>query len=503
MRKGQLAIAILIAGVMLTFVFLGLYINKLNRVKDSNAQMIRADAFDSKMLRVGKGVESCLEKVSFDGLLALGRHGGWIMTPPKANYRNRYTYWYLDETNVQPTMEEVRLRLVDYIHQNMANCVTAEALNEEIVNITLGIPRTNVSFDAESVSVKLYYPMTFRKSGAERSFETFEARHPLRFRRMFELATQVNTRIFDPDFMYEDALRNVTHFGMNASYTILPDPIEDSITKVLLFNITDPENIVEGRRDFAILFAARFYGRTLPRLVDEGVPGRTGNAFDLYSLDKRSALHAIEDPFLESPGVINITQAYPRYVTRTMVPTEVENGEVQKRENFAYTELQYPMYTLSPAALLTLPRTWTFNWDTSQTNPHLFPNPTGEIGVLFYDGMNWEPIPSSTNKIDGYIQADISSLGSLVVADCAFQASHMAKTTKKKSEGQSCITFIPLCDQTITIEKQERMASGQCRPNRGDKEVSAGVPVELCVTMHSCNDPKRKSCEVECKTEYR
>ncbi len=70
---------------------------------------------------------------------------------------------------------------------------------------------------------------------------------------------------------------------------------------------------------------------------------------------------------------------------------------------------------------------------------------------------------------------------------------------------EQCQNYIPTCDQTVTVNKEEDDGEGMCVPD-GSAQVGAGQPTAVCAQVEKCNPLNRflcMPCSVKCTASFK
>lgn len=209
MKKAQITI-FMIVGFMILIIFGLLYAQK-----DKLANL--------KIGQENKGpiqnyVESCLDMTTSYGIGLLGMQGGYI-TPPTIYYNKTYGkmgFGFYEGTNTLPTLDEIKLRLQDYINQNINNgCLDDfSTFRQKGYQITYQPPTTEVIFTDKLVEVKLNMPIEYTVKQNKMIIDSFVISLPVRMKQLHEHADMLmQQRVTNPEYI------NMSYMGdmdMNA-----------------------------------------------------------------------------------------------------------------------------------------------------------------------------------------------------------------------------------------------------------------------------------------------
>ena len=160
--KGQVTI-FLILGIVIVliiafFIYLGLNIQSSSLERYSPEL---ADDIEGK-------IRSCVESYAEDGLMKIGKQGGYIALPRRflrTNYSSiAYSYWRGDI--VLRSLKDIENELSKYIDINLARCVDFESFPK--AKITAKAPLTKVTIRDEKVDVSTVFRLLIQRN--EQSF---------------------------------------------------------------------------------------------------------------------------------------------------------------------------------------------------------------------------------------------------------------------------------------------------------------------------------------------
>ena len=111
MRKGQITLFIILGIVLLFIIGIGIYTYSSVTQNKYDVEVQQGSELALEAQEVERFVDECVKKTTFDGLEKLGRQGGYILVPSLIQYRGT-AIWFLNQTNIPPTLEDSRLYLV-------------------------------------------------------------------------------------------------------------------------------------------------------------------------------------------------------------------------------------------------------------------------------------------------------------------------------------------------------------------------------------------------------
>ncbi len=161
-------------------------------------------------------VNNCIKNVAEEGLISIGLTGGFIDVPeiisgnPRAYFSAlpasgfKMPYWWYDGIGSVPSLEFIRQQLVSNLNTEFKNCVNNfEAFADKFEVNALERANFDVQFNEDDVSISLDYPLEIvRRDGNFRTvISQFEYKLPIRFKKAYELATQIMERENNENFL--------------------------------------------------------------------------------------------------------------------------------------------------------------------------------------------------------------------------------------------------------------------------------------------------------------
>ncbi|MBU1004572.1 MAG: hypothetical protein KJ561_01980 [Nanoarchaeota archaeon] len=542
-KKSQLTMVIIASFLILITVVSILYITEYVQKERIASQQFMSEEFKNEIDAITNYVDSCIRDTGFRGLDLLGRQGGYIELPFVINYSNN-AYWYLDSANIQPTLDEIRERLRDYINQNVPLCSNMDIFVQQGFEITTEDTGSSVDFAAETVFINVTYPITIRKGGSEQEISDFQETYNIRFRRIYELASQIINRHFEPKFDVYHPLELVDLFDFNASYSDYNDT-----DKTVAFEIADRTRVEYGV-NYEFGFISKFDKTSLPSVY--GLQENSDRVlstldFVVYSPDRLAQLNVKNGTLVSLNGgsvdEIMVEQSYPESVI--LEDVQLDNlGNTFDRVIY----LTSPVYTFIPSGTrFSQGSILEIYWD-DELNPITGP------GILHDDGSGWKAIPAIPLLSKNMVYTRISHFSNYTPVDCDAQNPVLVKAESEDQPGidwmcaipfigpiwnffanlfmvfwldlwrwvftgggkelnagliaeqpKECVSLEPTCEQTITINKEEKDGEGKCMPE-GEQIVGSGQPYFICAKIKRCNALNRwtcKKCKVVCSAEYR
>ncbi|MFH1054191.1 MAG: hypothetical protein V1740_07265 [Candidatus Woesearchaeota archaeon] len=511
-KKAQATVWIIMGIVFLTLTLFYIayrfwegYQNKLDQQQ--------VDYFNAEVERINTYIRECVSIKGYDGLFLLGEQGGYIEIPSYIRHqvpgKRDTSYWYLDEANIQPLLNETKIRLIRYVNENLKSCLNFDEYTESGFIIETGDVNTSVIIGAEDVTIRVEMPTLIQFEQFEQRYKEFSENYNIRFRRIWELASRYSNNFFDPNFDHRQPLANVAQGDFIV--TMLPSFGED----YLVYDIWDDDSYVRGKNDYHFRFAYRNGPSTVPRCVElwpmcQIIP----NFFPyvLYSRDRETMLIIKPGTTMNIPGgkcEICITQSYEQSVTgASEVVSRRYDGQIGMGFDGASSSptwmTKYPIYDFTPDGTKSSQKMkLKLFWDEDYINVQ------DKMGII-NDDPNWHPIDSNPDYTDHSVWADIDGFSAFSLADIGAMGGREAEAKdeeKPKSapicilllvvntaiivlsggtlipvagaigqglttsgggdDDEKCTSFTPTADQVITIDKEEKDGKGDCELKGG------------------------------------
>jgi len=256
-KKSQLTLFIIAGFLIFITVIAIFYITEYVTREQLAAQQLSAQQFNDDVEAIKNYVQSCVRDTGYDALIMLGNQGGYIDTPELIRHTGT-SYWYLDQLNIQPLLEEIRDRYETYVDENVHLCSDFDIFRNQGFEIRAEDVSTEVDFATETVFMNVSYPLTIKKGDFEKEIDYFYKEYNIRFRKMYELASQINYRHFNPRFNVYKPLELVYSLDFDVSNT-------PYVGDKLIYSIVDRTRLESGLNNYTFKFAARFGNSTLPR----------------------------------------------------------------------------------------------------------------------------------------------------------------------------------------------------------------------------------------------
>ena len=494
--------------------------------EDLEIQARIKENFDRRVSEIKNYVETCVRESSLEGIEIIGKNGGYIDIPEAINYQNT-SYWFLDSSNIQPTIEEIEIRLENYISHNVKECVNLDRFRNQSFVINEESVLADIDFFTETVSLNVNYPIEIIRGDLRSEFRSFTETYDIRFRRIFELASQIINKHLEQKFdvYWPMILVNTGNFDVEYSEF-------DDNEKKIKFTITDNTRRESGN-NYVFNFASRYNLTKLTRTVELRENSNLyPTLFDelVYSTDRFFELYIRNGSKISYEGYeveeITVSQSYPnKVIMKNLIQ---DNNGILKDINIT---TKWPVYDVMPIkGEIDKKQELRIYWD-EENNPR-----TGDVGILYMNESNWQPLNSIPVYEEDYVYAYIDEFTNYTAVDCGIQENQKRRAKEKlnpnwacfldiasyvfggfvldiasvdyefpsnwirSDTGDECVTFTPTCDQQIIVTKTEEDGIGECTLPSGKYE--GGKEYTLCARVQSCNTQASnlcRSCSVKCE----
>ena len=430
MKKGQLTIYIILGILILIVLASVITISIYTKVKEVETEEEKIVQDLGEAAQIKSFIDFCLDQSTRTGLKNVGLNGGYNEIPEAISYENT-SFWFVDQINTQPTLQEINNRLQEIIEKEISKCLNYSRFIEQGFVINAGEPKINITFGRANTISTLNYEIVISKGIFVKQFNTFSTEIKVPFRQMFETASQVINLQLDTDFKRFYPLEKLNSTIIGVDYSQPQD-------NILLYTLKEKDQ--RENEEFSLVFASKFGPSYLKKSIDlqknsNLVP--TVLPAILRSVDKMIKLIIMPGTTMNLKGEaikgISVQQAYPSQVIRENVPfSEGLEGEVEYT-NVTWN-LTYPVYEFEPTGMrFNEPQRLVIHWDESH-NPR-----SGEMGIIYTEGEGWRPLPSKANYEDNYVYTDIPGFSQFAAVDCNRQYYKSVSTSAKIQPGGGCI----------------------------------------------------------------
>ena len=415
-NKAQTSIFVILGIFMFIALIIGFFVYNNIKYKAEEEAKKTAD-LSLQAEEVEKLVNDCIRKASFEGIKKIGQTGGYLEVPKLIEFKG-ISYWHLDQVNIQPFLNQTQERLLEHINANVPKCVDDEQIKQLGFELEKGELKTAVEYGAADVTIKANYPLKLRQQDFTKEFSEFLNTFDIRYRAIFEAATELNEKTFDGDFDEKEPLKKLDYLKSLDFDVAYKNPETDVVT----FTITDKKSITPENQNYEFSFAAKLGKSELKRVTDLQNRSASVSAvlpYTIFSVDKKAQLDIFSGTTIIKDGKnvesISVQQSYPSEVITKNIPVEKENKEIKKREDLHYV-IDNPIYSFEPSGVL-------FNQP-----PRLslyYGDPKGKdakgVGILKGENGFWVPIPSEVDKANRKVFANILGFTDFTAIFCDSQ----------------------------------------------------------------------------------
>ncbi|MBI2101704.1 hypothetical protein HYT53_03750 [Candidatus Woesearchaeota archaeon] len=412
--KAQMSVFWIMGLVMFIALVAGLFV--YNDLRTAKIKEGAKNDLSSQAEEIEKFVNDCIRKEAFEGLKRLGQTGGYLEIPKIISFKGT-GYWYLDEVNIQPILNQTQERLLEHISANVPKCVDDERIKELGFAVQKGAIKTTIEFGNADVTVKIEYPIRLEREKFTKDFSGFFNSFDIRYRAVFEAATEVNERLFDADFDIKNPLKKLDYLKsleFDVSY-------KSPETDVMVFTVTDKKSILPTNELYTFSFAARLGTSDLKKFIDLQDNSATNPVFlpyTIYSVDKKAQLDISSGTTISLEGqpvkAISVEQAYPNEVTTKDVPVYKKNDKIMQKQDIIYV-IDNPIYTFEPSGIL-------FNKHQKLALYYEDEIKASKgVGILMGKNGFWIPIPSKHEPEQKRVFASILGFTEFTAVNCASQ----------------------------------------------------------------------------------
>lgn len=421
-NKAQTSFFLILGVFIFIAAIIGFVVYSNIKAKKAEEEAKKIADFSLQAQEVKKFVDDCIRKASFEGLRKLGETGGYFSIPKLIEFKGT-SFWQFDQANIQPFLNQTQERLIEYVDKNVPKCFENANVTQYGFLIEKKEPKTLMEFGASDVTIKVIYPIKVSRGQFTKEFSEFFNTFNIRYRAIYEAATEVNERLFDADFDIKNPLKKLDYLksmDFDISYKMLQ---EDIIT----FTITDKKSITPENRNYAFNFVAKLGNSTLKKLTTLQNRSATNPVvlpYTIYSVDKKAQLDILQGTTINKDGKdvesISVQQSYPSNATTKDVPVHKRNDEVVEKKDLTYV-ITDPVYSFEPDGLL-------FNKQQKLTLYYQGDEQT-EKGVGILMGKKnpqtkdpfWIPIPSHHEEENKRVVANILGFTEFTAVRCAAQ----------------------------------------------------------------------------------
>ncbi len=197
-KRGQVTIFIIVGIILLFSLALFLYFRRVA------APLETYEVVPDQYVPVQNYIQSCVGKLSRQGIILLGLQGGYLDLPERistnpdsylsSSPQLKLPYWYYQGESRIPTIQEMQNDLGNYVSKNLVSCLQDfEPLKQQFAIHPQGGITSRATIGKDAVLVQTTYPLDVNVITASETarLTTFAARVPVSLRRMHELAADI------------------------------------------------------------------------------------------------------------------------------------------------------------------------------------------------------------------------------------------------------------------------------------------------------------------------
>lgn len=415
-KKTQISFFAIAGIIMLAAVITGFFVYNKIRTSKIEEEAKRTADLSLQAEEIEKFANDCIRKASFEGLKRLGRTGGYLEVPNLINFKGT-SYWHLGQVNIQPVLNQTQERLLEYVNANVPLCVDEEKIKQLGFSVEKGELKTSIGYGTADVTIKVNYPIKLSKEDLTKEFSEFFNTFDIRYRAIFEAATEVNEKTFDADFDEKNPLKKLDYLK-NLDFELAYKAPE---TDILTFTITDKKSITPENQNYEFSFAAKLGRSELKRLThmqNRSSSNPTVLPFTILSVDKKAQLDISTGTTISKDGqdvsFISVQQSYPSEAVTKDVPVYKKNKDVMQKQDIKYI-IDNPVYSFEPTGVL-------FNQFQKLTLYYeLEANDSKGVGILIGKNGFWVPIQSQHDSINKRVFTGILGFTEFTAVACASQ----------------------------------------------------------------------------------
>ncbi|MBL7055296.1 hypothetical protein ISS07_00110 [Candidatus Woesearchaeota archaeon] len=410
-KRGQLSIVLVTAAVIMIVLLISFIVYRSIREADAKAATEKAAKLSLQADEMRNFMQSCLKKTSYDGLKKIGGQSGYIDIPSSFLHQGK-SYWNFNYANVQPFLNHTQKELLGYILHEFPLCVDKTLIETQGFQVDKGVMEASIDFANEDVFISVSYPITLKQTDFEVSYDKFNERLKVPYRRIFEAASNVNQHVLSPDFNVLDPLLDVEDYGFELS-------VVESSQDNFIFGVTDEKAITPDDVPYTLSFAAKLGNTFLKKttnLQNHSDVNSAFSSFEVRSPDNKVVLEISEGTTANLYGndvdKIDVYQTYPDEVFAENVPISKRNADVLQRQDLSYV-ITNPVYTFEPDGLkFNKPQRLIINYD---------PNEISQMAILEGKDDFWFPLRSFDNPQDHEVSAVIEGFSEFSAVSCSEQ----------------------------------------------------------------------------------
>lgn len=342
-RKGQVTF-FLIVGIIILLVFGAIFFLKHKTVKEE--ALVNEDLVDlPNSGKINYFVQSCLEKVSEDGLLKMGRQGGYYQSPLDYSiifFHDLMPYYYADEKMMLLSVNDSETELEKYIQDNLPTCIdNFSSFEKEKYQIQAGKMKINVNYKNQ-VLIKLDYPLIISRGISIVELNSFNHQINLELPKFFSASKQlVEDSLSKPGYVCLTCMENL---ASQENLKIESYPIHDQSyfeNDIIWYRIGDKKKSELAGQNFSFEFVIEYLTpeKEVPLLIEEvkTLEAKVGEPFFYQAkTNKENVIFKDDTELFEigENGAINFTPGAKDKSIHFVTITAEDNSGKQDQELF-------------------------------------------------------------------------------------------------------------------------------------------------------------------------
>lgn len=251
-KKGQATFYIILVVIIALVVAIYITLSSTNEVStEANDNAVKFEGADA----INSFVESCMQEMTYSGILKMGLQGGYIRMPEKylSTIYADVPYYYYNGDDLSPTIEDMQNELAYYINHNIDDCIyNFNAFKDKGFIIETGKRSTTVTIGDKEVIVNLNYPVTIVKDSDRKSFEKFTYKKAIRLKDIYDIAQNIMVKVYeDPNSIDQTNLLDLMQ-----KYNLQIDTLTSS-GGIVTYVIDDNKSILWPNTNLMFLFATK------------------------------------------------------------------------------------------------------------------------------------------------------------------------------------------------------------------------------------------------------
>ena len=261
-KRGQITIFIIL-GLLIVATFVIFLVLKEDAVTEE-IKVSEESFTELKGENIKSYVDSCLEKVTEDGLMLIGRQGGYYQSPLDYSilfFDDKLPYYYYEDETIILGIEDAEKELERYIKDNMPVCVdNFKTFEKSGYDVTTGEILVNVNY-GNKTNVNLNYPLKFELGDSVTEMDTFTNIVDVNVKKFLEAAKElVEQNLIDKGYICLTCMEDTAE---SKEILIEALPIHDTsvlTNDIIMFRLEDKKSteVDQENRNFTFEFIMEY-----------------------------------------------------------------------------------------------------------------------------------------------------------------------------------------------------------------------------------------------------